>query len=82
MVSIDGLVGTNLAFAEERLPHLCRILVATPDEALADADVAIVGTRADELLPALRATPTSAILDLVGTWPELEALPGCTGLAW
>jgi GDP-mannose 6-dehydrogenase len=82
VVGIDRLVGTNLAFAEERLPHLCRMLVASPEEALADADVAIVGTRADDLIPALRARPTEAILDLVGTWPELEALPGSTGLAW
>ena len=71
--------GTNLAFAEERLPHLCRILVATPEEALADADAAIVGTRADDLLAAApRRAGLPTVLDLVGTWPELEALPGCT----
>ncbi len=82
VVGIDRLVGTNLAFAEERLPHLCRILVATPAEALADADAAIVGTRDDDVLAALRGAPPMTILDLVGTWPALERLPGCTGLAW
>ena len=50
VVSIEGLIGTNLAFAEERLPHLCRVLVPTAEAALIDADAAIVGTRADGLL--------------------------------
>ena len=81
-MSIEGLVGTNLAFAEERLPHLCRVLVPTAEEALADADLAIVGTKADGLLEPLRAAELPAVLDLVGSWPELERLPGCRGLAW
>ena len=82
VVSVEGLVGTNLAFAEEHLPHLCRVLVPTPADALADADAAIVGTRADELLAPLEAAALPAVLDLVGTWPELERIPGCRGLAW
>jgi GDP-mannose 6-dehydrogenase len=82
IIGIDNLVGTNLAFVEQHLPHLRRILVATPEEALATADVAIVGTRAPSLLAALQAAPPTEVLDLVGTWPALEDLPGCTGLAW
>jgi GDP-mannose 6-dehydrogenase len=82
IVGIDNLVGTNLAFVEAHLPHLRRNLVATPEEALAGADAAIVGTRAPGMVDVLRAAAPRAVLDLVGTWPELEALPGCTGLAW
>jgi GDP-mannose 6-dehydrogenase len=79
---VEGLIGTNLAFAEERLPHLCRMLVPRPEDALEGADVAIVGTRAPGLLEALRDAGPPAVLDLVGSWPELELLPGCHGLAW
>lgn len=82
IVGIDSLIGTNLAFVEARLPHLRRILVASPEEALTGADAAIVGTRAPGILDALRSASPTEVLDLVGTWPDLEALPGCTGLAW
>jgi hypothetical protein len=81
-VSVEGLVGTNLAFAEEHLPHLCRVLVPSAAEALADAEAAIVGTKAAGILGPLRAAALPSVLDLVGTWPELERLPGCRGLAW
>ena len=82
IVSLDRIAGSNRDFVDERLPHLSRILASSAEEALAGADSAIVGTQADGLLDALRAAGPSRVLDLVGTWPELERLPGCTGLAW
>jgi GDP-mannose 6-dehydrogenase len=82
VVGMDRLVGTNLAFVEEHLPHLGRMLVPTVEAALDGADAAIVGTRAPELLDALRAAAPPAVLDLVGTWSELERVPGYQGLVW
>jgi GDP-mannose 6-dehydrogenase len=82
VVGLDHLVGTNLAFVEEHLPHLHRILAPTAAEALHDVDAAIVGTKGADILDALRDARPHAVLDLVGTWPELERIPGCSGLAW
>lgn len=82
IVSLDRLAGSNRAFVEAHLPHLNRILVPSPEDALAGAQAAIVGTRADGLLEALHAATPRRVLDVVGTWPELEQVPGCTGLAW
>lgn len=82
VVGLDHLVGTNLAFVEDHLPHLHRILEATAADALVDVDAAIVGTKVAGLLDALREAQPHAVLDLVGNWPELERIPGYSGLAW
>ena len=44
IVNPERLMGSNLRYIESRLPHLRRLLVATPAEALAGAEAAIVAT--------------------------------------
>ena len=44
IVNPERLMGSNLRYVESRLPHLRRLLVATPDEALKGADAALVAT--------------------------------------
>src|SRR5918993_1158274 len=44
IVNPERLLGANLRYIESRLPHLRRLLVATPAEALADCEAAIVAT--------------------------------------
>ena len=68
---------------ESKLPHLRRILTDGPEEAIADADVAIVSHSTNEVVEALLASPPPKILDLDGRLgPELEALDGYEGFAW
>ena len=44
IVNPERLMGSNLRYIESRLPHLRRLLVGTPAEALAGAEAAIVAT--------------------------------------
>ena len=79
----SSLVGSNRQYVESRLPHLRRILTDGPEEAIADADIAIVSHSTDHVIEALLASPPLRILDLDGRLgPELEALDGYEGFAW
>jgi len=79
----SSLVGSNRQYVESRLPHLRRILTDGPEEAIADADIAIVSHSTDHVIEALLASPPPRILDLDGRLgPELEALDGYEGFAW
>ena len=44
IVNPERLMGSNLRYIESRLPHLRRLLVATPAEALSGVEAAIVAT--------------------------------------
>jgi GDP-mannose 6-dehydrogenase len=77
------LVGANLRYVEARLPHLSRLLVSNPEEALQGSDVAVVATTDPGVLTALRASPPGRIMDLSGRLgSELERLPGYEGVGW
>jgi GDP-mannose 6-dehydrogenase len=83
VVNPERLVGANLRYVESRLPHLREMLCSTPEEALAGAEVAIVGTPDAATLGALLAAPPARVLDVQGRLgAEIEALPGYEGLAW
>ncbi|HXV35655.1 MAG TPA: nucleotide sugar dehydrogenase [Myxococcota bacterium] len=42
-VALARLHGTNRAFLEQRIPHIARLLRASVDEAVADAEVVVIG---------------------------------------
>ena len=44
IVNPERLMGSNLRYVESRLPHLRRLLVSTPREALRGSDTAVVAT--------------------------------------
>ena len=56
----SSLVGSNRQYVESRLPHLRRILTDGPEEALADADIAIVSHSTDHVIEALLASTAPA----------------------
>ena len=59
------------------------MLCSTPEEALDGAGVAVVATSDTDVLRALLDAPPAVVLDLHGSvGPELEALPGYSGIAW
>jgi GDP-mannose 6-dehydrogenase len=83
IINPERLIGSNLRYIESRLPHLRRLLVGSPEEALADADVALVSTADTDALGALQARPPELIIDLHGKLGgDVERLPGYEGIGW
>ena len=83
IVNPERLMGSNLRYIESRLPHLRRLLVGTPREALQGCGTAIVATSDQSALDELRAMPPPRVLDLLGRLgPEIEQLPGYEGVGW
>jgi GDP-mannose 6-dehydrogenase len=83
VVNPARLVGANRRYVESRLPHLERLLVHEPTQALRGADVAIVSSSDLSILDALRVNPPRHLIDLSGRLgTEVESLPGYEGLNW
>jgi GDP-mannose 6-dehydrogenase len=83
IVNPDRLVGANLRHLQSRLTHVNRLLAATPEEALADADIAIVTSTEPAVLAALRSHPPQVVFDMSGRLDDdLEHLPGYEGVSW
>ena len=77
------LFGSNRQYVEKHLPHLQRMLCSTPEDALRGAGIAVVATSDGDVLRAVLDAPPRVVLDLHGSVsPELEALPGYSGIAW
>jgi GDP-mannose 6-dehydrogenase len=83
IVNPERLVGSNLRYIEAHLPHLRRLLFATPREALKGADAALVATSDGAVVDELRTSPPEWIFDLHGRLGgEIERLPGYEGIGW
>jgi GDP-mannose 6-dehydrogenase len=83
IINPERLMGSNLRYIESRLPHLRRLLVGTPAEALAGAEAAVVATSDGAALDELRSAPPEWILDLHGRLgSEIERLPAYEGVGW
>jgi GDP-mannose 6-dehydrogenase len=83
VVNPARLIGANRRYMESRLPHLERLLVHEPAEALRGADVAIVSTRDPAVTDALARYRPGRLIDLVGNLgAQAESLRGYEGLGW
>lgn len=83
IVNPDLLVGANLRHLQSRLTHVNRLLAGSAEEALQDADIAIVTSTEPGVLAALRAHPPQVVFDMNGRLGEdLEHLPGYEGVSW
>jgi GDP-mannose 6-dehydrogenase len=83
-VQVARLTGSNHAYIEREIPHLQKLMVDTPQQALAKCRVAVIGHIGAEDRPALIAALSDhVVVDLVGI-PELQACAGITyqGLHW
>ncbi len=77
------LVGANRRQVESKLPHLKRLLMHQPSEALRGADIAIVSSSDHAVLDALLTSPPRHLIDLSGRLgSDVESLPGYEGLSW
>jgi GDP-mannose 6-dehydrogenase len=83
IVNPERLIGANRRYIESRLPHLQEMLVSTPEAALREARVAVVGTSDSNTIRALVAARPEHVLDVHGRLgTDAEALPGYEGIAW
>jgi GDP-mannose 6-dehydrogenase len=83
VVNPARLVGANRRHVESKLPHLERLLVHEPAQALREADIAIVSSSDRAILDALLGDPPRHLIDLTGRLgSEAESLPGYEGLSW
>lgn len=83
IVNPERLMGSNLRYVASRLPHLRRLMCATPGEALRGAEVALMATSDRAVVDELRTSPPEWILDLHGRLgPEIERVPGYEGIGW
>jgi GDP-mannose 6-dehydrogenase len=83
-VEVARLVGSNRAYIDREIPHLEKLMVATPAEALAGAKVAAVGHIGKEDRPAfIGALNGHTVLDLAGI-PEIKTAAGSAyhGFCW
>lgn len=83
-VHLAGLLGSNRSYIEREIPHIERLMVASPAAALAGRKIAVVGHIAPPDLPAmLAALDGHVVLDLAGI-AALQAHPGIEyhGLCW
>jgi GDP-mannose 6-dehydrogenase len=83
IIQPDRLVGANRQEVRARLPHLARLLVPTPEEALPGVDLALVSSNDPAVVAALLASPPPRLIDLNGRLGEdVEGLPGYEGIGW
>ncbi|WP_181779749.1 nucleotide sugar dehydrogenase [Pseudonocardia pini] len=82
VVTMSKLSGANLRYVDAKLPHLRRVLHDQAAEALDGAHVALVSSTSSEVIDAVIAAAPPVVVDLAGTCPLLETLPGYEGVGW
>jgi GDP-mannose 6-dehydrogenase len=83
-VQFARLMGSNRAYIDREIPHLERLMVASPAAALSGANVAIVGhVGPEDRQDLLEALCGQTVIDLAGV-PDLRQCAGITyeGLCW
>lgn len=77
------LIGANHDNVMARLPHLDKLLTATPQEALSGASVALVTSTAVGIRDALRDADPALLIDLSGRLGgDVERVGGYEGVGW
>ncbi len=83
-VELSRLIGANRRYITETIPHLSELLVKTPEEALAEAEVVVVGQADKSLQNRLGQLlgPQHTLVDLLGL-PSLAPWSGkYLGVCW
>lgn len=83
IINPEALRGANLRYVEARLPHLRKVLQATPEQAMDGAGAAVIATSDPAAVKALVALSPARVIDLHGRLgADVEGLPGYEGLGW
>jgi GDP-mannose 6-dehydrogenase len=81
-VRISHLTGSNRAYVDARIPHLSRLMVATPMAAVFGAEIVVLASTEPESVAAAAGAQAALLVDLVRR-PELAAhAGGYLGAAW
>ena len=81
-VRVASLLGSNRAYIDREIPHLERLMVGSPEAALAGTKIVIIGHIAPDDRPALLAgLDDHVVIDLAGL-TDLQGVPGYEGLCW
>jgi GDP-mannose 6-dehydrogenase len=83
-VAIARLVGANRAYIQHEIPHISSLLVSTLEEAVAHADVLVIGNDGASFRRAAEmCRPGQTVVDLV-RMGEFKGLPGVEyiGINW
>ncbi|MEM9712086.1 MAG: nucleotide sugar dehydrogenase [Actinomycetota bacterium] len=83
-VSLSALHGANRAYVDSRIPHLSKLMVSSPDQAAAHAEVAVLGTGTEEAVAAVERSGATVVIDLVrnAATSRLADHPGYQGISW
>ena len=66
-----------------RLPHVGRLLVSSPEEAMENVDIVVVSSSEPSVVDVLLSSPPPRIIDINGRLgTEVEELPGYEGIGW
>lgn len=82
-VSAARLMGTNLAYIREKLPHFEALLVETPQDAIQGSDVVVVTYATKQFAQALSQAPAGTrVFDLAGLFIAIPSQLDYDGIAW
>jgi GDP-mannose 6-dehydrogenase len=83
-IALGRLMGANLAYIDQQIPHLARLLCDTAEEVVAGSDLLVLGNGSRDFTDALmRTRPGQVVLDLVRPPIDLAALQAdYQGLCW
>ena len=79
---ISHLTGANRAYVDARIPHLSRLMVASPMAAVFGAEVVVLASTEPDSVAAAAGAQDALLVDLVRR-PELAGhAGGYLGVAW
>jgi GDP-mannose 6-dehydrogenase len=64
-VSLQRVIGQNRRYIEQHLPHIGRLIVESPEEAAADADICVLGMNDASVIEAVARSSAGTVVDLV-----------------
>lgn len=76
------LMGTNLAYIRQTLPHFEALLTESPDSALERADTAVLTYNSAEFRDPITRRPDLRVVDLAGVFTDPPQVQEYSGSAW
>lgn len=83
-VAVSRLLGANRAYVEARIPHLSRLMAASPDSVAVHGEVCVLGMPDSNAIDAIERSDCSLVIDLVrpNGAERLSQRNGYVGVAW